>query len=197
MKRNIKNLFFTFSAASLLILGACNNAGTEGKDPKDVAEEQNDDKFSKPAEKDAQFAVDAAAIGLKEIKFGELASTRAMMAETKELATMMVQDHTTAANELQALAAAKGISLPSALSDEAQRDYNRLSEKSGADFDKEYADMMVKGHKDAIDKFEKAADDCDDAELKAFAAKTLPTLRMHLENAEHCQEMSKDMKREM
>jgi putative membrane protein len=40
---------------------------------------------------------------------------------------------------------------------------------------------MIDDHQQDIKEFEDAAKNCKDAELKAFAAKTLPTLRMHLE----------------
>jgi ferritin-like metal-binding protein YciE len=49
--------------------------------------------------------------------------------------------------------------------------------KSGADFDKAYAADMVSDHKKAVEAFEKAATDATDAEVKAFAVKTLPTLK--------------------
>ena len=58
-----------------------------------------------------------------------------------------------------------------------------MMEKSGADFDKDYMSMMIDDHKDDIDKFEKAADNCKDADIKAFAARTLPVLKKHLEAA--------------
>ena len=52
-------------------------------------------------------------------------------------------------------------------------------------------DMMVKGHKDAISKFEKASKDCDDADIRAWALATLPALRTHLDHSLTCQ---KDIK---
>jgi putative membrane protein len=43
--------------------------------------------------------------------------------------------------------------------------------------------MMVKDHEKAVALFQKEADTGKDAEAKAFAAKTLPTLQGHLEMA--------------
>ena len=50
---------------------------------------------------------------------------------------------------------------------------------------------MVKDHKDDIDLFEKEADKGNDPELKAWAAKTLPTLKHHLQMAEDAEKAVK------
>lgn len=59
----------------------------------------------------------------------------------------------------------------------------RMSKLSGADFDREYIKMEVKEHQKTIALFEKQSRSGRDAELKAFAAKTLPTLREHYQLA--------------
>ena len=61
------------------------------------------------------------------------------------------------------------------------------------DFDKEYCDMMVKGHKDAIDMFEKAVNECEDSDIKSWASSMLPGLRTHLEHAMTCDDKMKKM----
>ena len=60
---------------------------------------------------------------------------------------------------------------------------NELNQKSGKDFDDAYMSMMVDDHQGDVDKFEKASNNAKDAAVKAFAAKTLPVLRMHLDSA--------------
>ena len=60
----------------------------------------------------------------------------------------------------------------------------RLHTADGADFDRRYADSMgVKAHEDTVKLFQKASMGAADPEVKAFAAKTLPTLRHHLQMA--------------
>jgi putative membrane protein len=44
--------------------------------------------------------------------------------------------------------------------------------------------MMVDDHKEDVDMFEKASNKGTDADVKAFAAKTLPVLRTHLDSAQ-------------
>lgn len=61
--------------------------------------------------------------------------------------------------------------------------YQKLQSATGAEFDKGYIQEMVKDHEKAIALFE-AAQSLADAELKAFATKTLPTLRKHHEHVQ-------------
>jgi putative membrane protein len=51
--------------------------------------------------------------------------------------------------------------------------------------------LMVEDHKDDIDKFEKAAKDCKDPDIKAFAAKHVAHLKGHLERAQQIQDKLK------
>jgi putative membrane protein len=177
--------------AVMLTVIACNQ---RPEDTKDTAEEHNEAKFDdKSTEKDAQFLVEAAAINLNEIQLGQLAGTNATMQEVKDLGKMMEDEHNKKLEELKALAAKKTVTIPVSATEQGQDDYKKLSEKTGNDFDKEFCDMMVKGHKDAIDKFEKASSECNDAEIKEWATATLPALRNHLDHALTCQEKMKKM----
>jgi len=172
---------------------SCNNDKPE--DPKDVAEEINDENIDdRKSEKDAQFLVNAAEINFAEIKLGQLAQQKGTLKDVKDMGAMMVKEHETALTDLKKLAASKSIVLPAAITEDNQKDYDKLNEKTGKDFDKEYADMMVKGHKDAIDKFEKASSDAEDADIRNWASSMLPTLRSHLEHSEMIQEKAKAAK---
>lgn len=170
---------------AILILAtsiACNQQKNE--DPKEVAEDRNDEKFANnKSESDAQFLVNASEINLMEIKLSELASANAMSAEVKDLSKMLMDHHSKNHDELKSLAESKSISIPTALTNEGEDEYKKLNEKKGNDFDKEYCDMIVKGHRDAIEKFEKASTDCQDPDIKNWATTTLPVLRNHLDLA--------------
>jgi putative membrane protein len=65
----------------------------------------------------------------------------------------------------------------------AQATKDKLSKLSGADFDRQYMEMMVKDHVKDVKEFEEASTKAKDADVKAWAAKTLPTLREHLQMA--------------
>ncbi|PYX62544.1 MAG: DUF305 domain-containing protein, partial [Acidobacteria bacterium] len=55
---------------------------------------------------------------------------------------------------------------------------------SASDFDKEFKTMAVKDHKKDIKEFERLSKSAEDADLKSWATKTLPTLQEHLRLAE-------------
>lgn len=196
-KRTINGYFagIAFFALTAITLSSCgNNEKTE--DPKDVAEEINDERFDdRKNEKDAQFLVEAATINMEEIALGKLAQTKGNMKEIRDLGKMMVMDHEKALNDLKGLAAQKSVELPAALPEDVQDAHDKLMEKSGADFDKEYASKMVKGHKDAIDKFEKASENAEDLDIRNWASSMIPSLQGHLEHSQKCEEMAKAAKK--
>jgi len=136
---------------------------------------------------DAKFATGAANAGLAEVAIGQLASEKATNAKVKDFAKMMVTDHTKANDELMALAKTKNISLPTEPDADHQKKKTELAAKSGADFDKAYVDAMVDGHKKVASMFEDASKNCKDPDLKAWAAKTLPTIQHHLAEIEAIQ----------
>ena len=63
--------------------------------------------------------------------------------------------------------------------------YKLLGTADGADFDKRYMESMgLQAHRDTVALFEKGARDARDPDVKAFAQKTLPKLKQHLEMAQ-------------
>ena len=133
----------------------------------------------------ADFLTEAASGGMMEVELGRIAKKNAASKAVKDFGEMMVRDHSNANAELKSLASKKNVTLPAALPEKQQKHVDDLSKKTGADFDKDYISMMVDDHKDDIDLFEKCSkNDKEDADVKAFAAKTLPTLRKHLESAQ-------------
>ena len=58
-----------------------------------------------------------------------------------------------------------------------------LATHDGAKFDKAFSEWAVKSHEKTISAFQKEAKDGKDADVKAWAEKTLPTLQHHLEMA--------------
>lgn len=184
-----KLAFNVLLAASLFATAACDN--NKQTDSTEQAEDMNEDKLSDSMEDDAEFAVEAANGGMMEVKMGELAQMNGSSQEVKDFGKMMVDDHSKANDELKTLAMQKNIMLPTTLGNDMQEMYDEMSKKTGKEFDKDYVDMMVKDHNDDIDSFKKEANDGKNADLKAFAAKTLPTLEMHKQKIDAIQNMMK------
>jgi putative membrane protein len=132
---------------------------------------------------DRQFAMKAAMGGMMEVNMGRIATKQAASASVRQFGQRMVTDHGKANAELKQLATRKNIRLPKSLDAEKKQMVTHVSKLSGASFDKAYMSHMVKDHEKDVAEFEKAASECQDPDLKAWAQKTLPTLRSHLEQA--------------
>ena len=127
---------------------------------------------------DRAFLEKAAKAGNKEVAISEAVQPNLTTPSTKEFAQMIASDHAKANEELRTLAASKGVVLPPPDAKLTQK-----WSKNDKDADEDYIKEMVSEHKDAVELFEKAAKS-KDADIAAFAEKTLPTLRQHLEKAE-------------
>jgi len=127
------------------------------------------------------FLTEAASGGMTEVELGKIASSKAQNADVKKFAEMMVTDHSKANDELKALAVTKKVTLPATPIAKHQAVIQKLQGLSGAEFDKAYVDDMLEDHEKDVAEFEKQSQSNPDADVKAFAAKTLPTLKKHLE----------------
>lgn len=182
----------TFFATTLLFASCDYNQKPDNT--KDIAQEHNEVQFDDNKQlKDAQFLVNAAEINLEEIELAKLAQQIGRTAHVKELGKMMEDAHTKSQLELVVLARDKKITVPTSPTHDAQDAYKTLNEKSGTDFDKAYADRMVKEHEKAIAAFEDASTDVHDTDIKNWAIATLPHLRTHLNHAIDSQEKFEKM----
>jgi putative membrane protein len=137
-----------------------------------------------PSRGDIAFLQDAARADLAEIKGSRLAVDKAVNTQVRGYAQQMVDDHTKAHEALAALAANKGVTLPAepTLAQKARLDL--LASADGSAFDRRYADTLgVDAHRDTVRMFQKAATVATDSDIKAWAAKMLPTLQHHLQMA--------------
>jgi putative membrane protein len=130
------------------------------------------------------FIREAALGGMAEVELGRLAVQRASSDEVKRFAQRMVTDHGKANDELKTLAQRKNITLPSDIDDQHKQKKEQLSQLNGAAFDRAYMDEMRADHRKNVEAFREQSRTADDPEVKAFAAKQLPTLEEHLQMAE-------------
>jgi putative membrane protein len=133
---------------------------------------------------DMAFAQKAAAGGLAEVHMGKMAQQKGSSDQVKQFGARMVEDHSKANDELKQIAGAKGIALPTDLDAKHKAKMDKMQKLSGAQFDRAYMDEMVADHKQDVAEFKKEASSGKDSDLKAFAAKTLPTLEDHLKMAQ-------------
>jgi putative membrane protein len=126
----------------------------------------------KMSQKDVSFIQKAAGGGAQEVENGKMAEKQAKSAEVKSIAARMVADHTRANNELTELAKQKGVTFNTS--------GVRAQNLGAGDFDRTYLKLQEEVHRSTIADFERAAKSSDDSDLKAWASKTLPTLKQHL-----------------
>lgn len=163
---------------------ACTNNSSDSSNENDTTAMQQqvapiDDNMAN--QRDTVFTTKAAISGIAEVELGKMALEKAVNAKVKAFATMMVNDHAKANEELKTLATNKGIILPNTLDGEHAGKRDKLKSKSGNDFDRAYADEMFHSHRKTLKLMEDGSKDLKDNELKGFAAKTAPIVRHHLE----------------
>jgi len=138
------------------------------------------------AHADTSFMKDAAHAGSAEIESAQLAASKSADPRVKAFAQQMVTDHTAAAEELKTLATAKGYELPAGPT-MTQKAKDKMLGMRDSSFDRSYAKMAVSDHEKAVALFKKASTGAKDADVRAFASKTLPTLEHHLQMAKELQ----------
>jgi putative membrane protein len=123
---------------------------------------------------DRAFMKKAAKAGNKEVAVSGAVIDKLSTPQLKSFAQTMITDHTAAGAELATLAASKNVQLPQADPSVAD-DWSKMT----GDMDRKYIKEMVSDHEEAVRLFEKGAQSSD-ADVAAFAQKTLPTLQHHL-----------------
>lgn len=144
-----------------------------------------DDK-TKPFD-DAEFVKKAASGGMLEVKLSENAQTRVTNPDVRQYAARLVRDHAKANNELKAAAQSASVPVPDVMSEKDQKVLDHFKDIKGENYDREFIDHMVKDHEEDIAAFRRASQEAKHAQIKTFAARTLPTLEEHLRIAKDLQ----------
>ncbi|HEY1042445.1 MAG TPA: DUF4142 domain-containing protein [Telluria sp.] len=138
---------------------------------------------------DSKAIVDMAMANMAEVEMGKMAQSKGTSEQVKSYGQQMIDDHGKALSEVQALAQAKGVTLPTALDDKHRRAADKLGAMSGAAFDKAYMERAgVKDHKAVHARLGKIESSAKDPDVKALATKMKPVVQQHLNSA---QQMSK------
>ncbi len=134
---------------------------------------------------DETFVKTASQHGLGEVQIAALGVKKASRPDVKELAEKLVTEHTAANSDLTALSQTKKVAI-SAVTDPKDTEKLKALEgkQTGDEFDKAFLNQLERDHKAAIALFEDASKDSKDDQVKAWAGKTLPTLRAHLDHVQ-------------
>ena len=134
---------------------------------------------------DKKGIMDMAIANMAEIETGKLALSKSQSAEVKTFAQQMIDDHGKAQAEVQALAQSKGVTLPTELDAKHKAMSAKLEKLSGDAFDKAYMKQAgLADHKATHAKLKSITKNAKDADVKATAEKTMPTVEQHLKAAQ-------------
>jgi putative membrane protein len=128
---------------------------------------------------DQDFVNMAAQTDMTEAHLGQLAQNQGSSQAVKDLGQMLATDHTKDYDQLTAIATKAGLSVPKGLDAQHDKMIAPFEKLKGKQFDRRYAHQMVVGHEAAIAAYNKESRDGQNAELKAYATATLPTLEKH------------------
>lgn len=151
--------------------------------------------MAKMSSMDQKFMMMAAKGGMAEVEMARLALQKSTNDAVKQYAQKMIDDHTMAGDELKQLASTKGVTLPMQPDAKQMAMMAKMQKLSGAEFDMMYVkEMGVKAHQDMEKLFMKESMSGKDMDAKAWAAKILPTVQMHLQMARDMMTSMKGMK---
>lgn len=190
----MKSTLALINCAATLLLASCNS-----HDAVDNAQKVNEIKTDSAATSaaspamgdvkkdalnyDSEFLTKAASGGMLEVQLGQQVAARATTPEAKKFAQQMITDHQKANAELKALAARKNITLPAALGEDHASVMRKVLEEKGGDLDQQYLKEMLEDHEEDVKEYTDASVKAADPDIKAFAAKNIPVLRMHRDMA--------------
>lgn len=119
---------------------------------------------------------------LAEVQMGKLAQKNGANEKVKSFGEMLAKDHSAANEKAMEAAKSAGVTLPTAPNAKQKAEHDKLAKLSGAKFDREFAQAMVKDHKKDISEYEKASK--MNGPAANYAKEALPTLKEHLQTAQ-------------
>lgn len=134
---------------------------------------------------DKKFLKDAAMGSMTETQIGKLAAEKGSSDNVKQFGQKLASDHAKAAEELKQVAAKENVQIPESLDSKHQSKVDKLSKLSGPQFDKAFVKDQMKDHEKDVDNYKAEAQYGTNPDVKMVAAKQLPTLQQHLDEAKN------------
>jgi putative membrane protein len=134
-------------------------------------------------QQDRTFIQEAGAGSLAEVELGQLAEQKAATPAIREFGRWMATDHSLANNWLTSVLQEQHENIQPTLTAEQRQEKQKLEGLSGAQFDRQYIDLMVQDHEKTVPLFEKEGREGHNLALKTFAESLTPVLQQHLAEA--------------
>lgn len=137
------------------------------------------------ASSDQKMMRDIAQANHAEVAAGKLALEKSQSDDVKTFAQKMIDDHTKAQQELQTLADGKGVKLPTEPDAKHKAMAKVMAGLKGDAFDKRYLKQGgLADHQAAHKLLDRVQNKAKDADLKAYAAKTITAVDQHMTMAQ-------------
>jgi putative membrane protein len=133
---------------------------------------------------DSRFIFDAASSNLMEIQLGQLAQSKATSPAVKQFGQQMVTDHSNLQNQLTATVSKGNTQFKPGMTDDDEKEVERLEKLSGAEFDRQYMTAMVQHHQEDVTSFQSQSQSARSAEARQIVTTGLPVLQRHLSMAQ-------------
>jgi putative membrane protein len=130
---------------------------------------------------DRQFVLQAEEINNAEVAEGRLAEARGATNTVRSLGRRMVHDHGIAGRRLDDIARSERIPVTQSLGTQGTSEFDALRHLHGHAFDAAYVRDNVPDHRHAIALLQREIDRGRNAAVRAWAARTLPVLKTHLQ----------------
>lgn len=159
------------------------SSGSSGTSADTAAGKQEGSKTLSRA--DQNLMRELAQSNLAEIEAGKIALSQSKNDQVRNFAQRMIDDHQQAQKDLEQLAQAKGVTLPTEPDNKHKAAAKKLSALEGDKFDKQYMKQGgLSDHRNTHRMLQRAQTRADDADLKALAAKMEPVVSQHLTMAQ-------------
>lgn len=168
-------------AASVIALGLAACGGPEPAASNAVPTETAADATPAADQATVDFVQKASLSNMFEIEASKLALERSKVKEVKDFAQMLVDGHTASLAELTSLSTSAMVTPPTTLDNHFTDQLTKLRDAKVEDFDDVYIDQQTEVHENSRDNLKGYSENGADAGLRAFAAKTVPTVETHLE----------------
>jgi len=129
---------------------------------------------------DMPFVHEASSSNLFEIRLGQLAQSNASNQAVKQFAQRMVADHNNLQNQLTSVASTGGQSFTPTMDSRHQNQINKLQSLTGAEFDRDYMNLMIRAHQRDVNNFQTQSQSANSSQVRALATNSLPVLQQHL-----------------
>lgn len=166
---NTKYRYFFLVLASSFILFACSKKNNNNETV---------------TSQDRTFMMNASLSNNAEVQAAQLADTTTGSSGIKAFAEKMISDHTTAQNDLKALASSLNVPVTDSVDPMHMALMDSLKMLNGSAFDSVYILRQISDHQNAISTFQQEVNEGNRSEVVDYANKYLPKLKMHLQMAD-------------